>query len=405
MKGMFRTSLRGLAALLMLALLLLSLSGPAMADCGKCVGQKADSKCGKCEPAKKLKLYGDVRIRFEMDKDSDKTDGSQRDDRDRMRGRARFGFTYKQTGKFSFGARLRTGSAMSQQSPHATFGDSFMPKSINVDKLYLKRDCGHLWMWAGKNSFPFWKQNEMFWDDDVTPEGVALGAKLKANDATTFGVNLGKFFLGSSGLSNAWGDKSGFLGAQAVLNWKGESMGVTAAGGMFHFTADEADSTDEGDAAQVMAMDYGIMVFGAKLSLNNFAKPVALGVDFMSNGESYDEDTVARADQTSGYVASVNVGGTKNPGDWRLGFYYANIEEYAVVAPFAQDDWMRWGSSTQTRGSNFKGFEFRFAYAMAPKSNITLRYYSIEGIELRSTDADAVVETGSRIRLDFNTKF
>ena len=44
--------------------------------------------------ANKLKLYGDVRFRTELDRDSKKNDGSMRADRDRFRFRFRFGFKY-----------------------------------------------------------------------------------------------------------------------------------------------------------------------------------------------------------------------------------------------------------------------------------------------------------------------
>jgi len=73
---------------------------------------------------------------------------------------------------------------------------------------------------------------------------------------------------------------------------------------------------------------------------------------------------------------------------------------------FAQDDWMRWDNTltnghSYTRSSNFEGFELNFKYKFTKKFNTTLRFWNIEGIEKTGTD----LETGTRIRLDFNIKF
>jgi len=58
---------------------------------------------------------------------------------------------------------------------------------------------------------------------------------------------------------------------------------------------------------------------------------------------------------------------------------------------------VRWGTSTQTRGSNFKGHEFRFAYGLSSKSDLTTRLYI--------ADAITTVEDGKRFRMDFNKRF
>jgi hypothetical protein len=75
-----------------------------------------------------------------------------------------------------------------------------------------------------------------------------------------------------------------------------------------------------------------------------------------------------------------------------------------VVARLAHDDWLRWGSGTDTRSSNFEGHEFRFAYAFGPSLNVMLRVYSVKGIELESATA-VELEDGNRARLDLNIAF
>ena len=58
----------------------------------------------------KLSFKGDFRFRVEQDWDSRKSDGSYRNDRTRLRYRARFGVTYNYSNWVSFGMRLRTGN-------------------------------------------------------------------------------------------------------------------------------------------------------------------------------------------------------------------------------------------------------------------------------------------------------
>lgn len=66
-------------------------------------------------------------------------------------------------------------------------------------------------------------------------------------------------------------------------------------------------------------------------------------------------------------------------------------------ASFAQDDWVRWGSATQTRGSNLKGHELRFGYGLAKDLNLLARLYLVESI--------TTVEDGKRFRIDLNYSY
>jgi hypothetical protein len=54
---------------------------------------------------------------------------------------------------------------------------------------------------------------------------------------------------------------------------------------------------------------------------------------------------------TDGYVFSARYGSTSSRGDWLAAYYYARIESLAVIASYAQDDWVRWGNGPQTESS------------------------------------------------------
>lgn len=122
-------------------------------------------------------LSADLRLRGEYDWDSKTSGGSPRPDRDRVRIRVRIGLDYPLPRNWQVGGRLRTGEDDSQQSPHITIYDDDNPEGdadIVADRWCLAYGNGRFTAWGGRNTFSFWKQNELFWDDDVTPLGAHL---------------------------------------------------------------------------------------------------------------------------------------------------------------------------------------------------------------------------------------
>ena len=349
-------------------------------------------------PPPRLAIYGDVRLRAESDWDSRQSDGMERADRDRLRVRARIGFNYAYDEHISFGARLRTGNPQDQQSPHQTLGDEFETKGVNFDRAFVKGTWSHGWVWGGKNVSPFWAQNELFWDEDVTPEGVAAGGVFKLGEsAVRLKPTAGYFIIEGSGSSNSFGDKSHMAAAQVALEAPLSRVDLSGAVGYYAFS-DNPATTD----IALADMDYAIWVAGARAVFKT-ARPLSIGVDYMRNVEDY-APTLFNEDQDTGYVFQINLGQLKQRKDWLVGYYYAHIEKFAVVARLAQDDWLRWGSASDTRSSNFEGHELRLAYAFGPSWNVMLRLYDVEGIELESPTAVAL-EDGRRARLDFNIAF
>ncbi len=350
----------------------------------------------------KLKIYGDFRLRLESDWDSQNSSGVERDDRARARVRLRLGLNYKASDLFTLGARLRTGSDDSQQSPHITiidFDDNDTGDAhFNFDKWFLKAKQGAAWGWVGRNGLPIWKPNEMFWDDDVTPAGIAVGYNFDVGGDSKLGVNAGYFSL-PAGMQQFCGNMGH---GQAVLKTSLNAVKLTAAVGVFGM-----DKGDAGDADCALYLrnngerDYTIWVgnLQAKFKVNN--RPLAVGVDYMHNTEDYELTdpgiTTTNQDQTDGWDVYIKYGSTKNKGDWLFGYWYADIEQFAVNSSFAQDDWVRWGSATQTRASDLEGHELRAAYGLGGGMNLVARLYIVEAI--------TSVEDGNRFRLDFNYKF
>ncbi len=346
---------------------------------------------------KNLKFFADFRFRAELDRDSRSSDGTLRDSRDRLRFRARFGFNYQYDERISFGLRLRSGSSEATQSPHITLGDELTPKSFSIDKAFAKVGFEGGSFWLGKNSFPFWKQNEHFWDDDATPEGAAVsyGFSLGQGSAATA---TGGYFVLDTPTSNTFSDQAKLVAGQLALRSAIGAVSVEGAAGYFAFREDP----DEPDP-RLADLDYDIVVLGAKARFNVGERSLDIGLDLMTNVTDY-PTTLFNHDQTTGYVARVRYGGLSNKGDLLFAYYYAHIEKYAVVARYAQDDWVRWGSATATRSSNFSGHELRAALALGSKNTLVARLYVVDGIERESAGATAR-EDGVRFRIDWNIGF
>lgn len=98
---------------------------------------------------------------------------------------------------------MRIGAAKSQQNLQLTLGDSykqFGTLPISFEKIYVK--FNHKWFSSclGKNAFSFEKQNELFWRDNVFPEGISFSGSfnLEGNFINALQVNTGHFMITSN---------------------------------------------------------------------------------------------------------------------------------------------------------------------------------------------------------------
>ncbi len=345
-----------------------------------------------------LTIYGDLRVRYEWDWDSQNAAGVARLDRDRARGRARAGFTYKLGPQWTLGARVRTGNPLSQQSPHLTFhandglNDDF---KVQADRYFIQFKQDALTVWGGRNTTPFWQQNEMWWDEDVTPTGVAATYDAKVPTGTL--TSTGAIVALPDGMKRLNGS---LVGAQLKYVHPVKPSQFTLAGGLYGFHGkDGAQNLRNRNGAR----DYLLGVVSAQWTTPVAdARPLALGVDLIKNFQSYSAADVApfaasQRGERNGYVFSALLGQLKNPYDWQVGYFYAHIETLAVNASYSQDDWARFGSGPQSDVSDFKGHEFRATVMLTKSINVQARLFLV--------DAITSIQDGKRLRVDLNWKF
>ncbi len=350
----------------------------------------------------KLDFEMDYRFRVEQDWDSRKSDGSFRDDRSRMRYRFRTGLKYCHD-NYQFGFRIRTGDPRKQQDPQLTLGQGlkeFGTLPIGFEKVYFKYYTEKLNFWIGKNTFPFEKSNELFWSDNVFPEGVWLQKNwnLSTTWINQFALSGGHFILSSNG-QDLWND--GLMqGVQASFRIFNKKLSFFP--GLFLFR----NIDDIPDGAASFQLNYSILHFGTRWKLIENL-PLKMELDFYSNMEDYNTKSQipeAWKNERNGFVLGLTYGQLDEKGDWKFKATYANLERYAILDYMAQNDWARWDysnyNSPDGRLSNLEGIELVGAYAINKKLNIVCKYYFVDQLKA----IGVFRENGQRIRFDINAK-
>jgi hypothetical protein len=341
-----------------------------------------------------ITFNADLRLRYELDWDSEQSDGSEREDRNRGRLRARFGATFDFSEEWSVGARIRTGSRRSQQSPHLTFASDEGGRDdldFVADRYFIQFKRKEVSGWAGRNTFPFQQQSELFWSPDVTPTGLAGALE------TRIGAGLLRHAIGAFYLPDGGNRLNGQIVAGQI------QYSLAAAGSDWSSSASLYFMNGENGANDLRnrngERDYLIGTLGLRWARRFDTLPVRVDADVFYNFEDYDASDVApfSASDTKeilGYAFTLRVGQLEERSDWLAGYTYAHIETFAVNASYAQDDWIRFGSGAQTDSSDFEGHEIRVGYSLSKNIQLLARVYLVEAI---TTSQD-----GNRFRLDLN---
>ena len=353
----------------------------------------------------RFQYAADFRFRAEQDWDSRKSDGSYRDDRTRFRYRARFGVTYRASDWAAFGLRIRTGYRNKQQDPNITLGDKFNELStvpLGFDKLYFKMKFGWFDAWFGKNSFPFKKLDELFWSDNVSPEGFFARAsfgKTGSGILSHTDLRTGYFIIRSS--NNALSNDSFFTVLQANATLLDNRLNLFPSVYLFK------NIPDIPDGFETYTIDYSVFQFGMDVKLLK-NRDVVLSAEYLYNFRGYANNVNIPdplRDQVNGITTSIRWGKLAEKGDFTIQLFYTYLERFAAVDFMAQNDWARWDysayGSPDGRLTNMKGFQLTAAYQIAKKINMRVRYYNVDQI----IPYGAFIETGQRVRLDFNIAF
>ena len=353
---------------------------------------------------KKLQFSADAKIRFEQDWNSRKSDETYRDDRFRVRFRIRAGLNYSPNDWASFGLRFRTGYAEKQQDPNLTIGDGyheFESVPVGMDKLYFQIRLKYIEGWLGRNTFPFEKQNELFWSDHVFIDGVYLGSK-QVRDAEW--IDSIAYSGGIFTMFNSYGtfDDDSFIGiVQLSTSHLGNRLRIFPT---FYFFNNMPDVPDGNESTR---FDYKIVHLGAKALILEQPK-ISLGIDIYQNLQNYSDNELIPddlKDQRTGIVFNALFGSLDKKGNLAFGLDLTYLERYAAVDFIAQNDWVRWDYSNQGsrdgRLTNYKGISLMTGYKISKMLQVKVRYFTVEQL----IPYGPSLENGDRIRLDLDFKW
>lgn len=316
-----------------------------------------------------VKLFGDVRLRMESDKQT-KQDNTDRK-RDRTRYRARIGASYQANDAWSGKIRLATGTALN--SPHVTWGTAegtSADMNMGVDIAYIAfTGVENLTVIAGKTPLNFWQQTEVFWDTDITAE--AFAAVYQAGPVTLNGAYA---MLVDGGWDTGNDDITAII-AQAVYNTNLSGMKFTGALG--------GAKVDDPDNALALNSDSHTSL-SAQLKGANWR----VGAEYIA-GNADKEDTA--------YVIQSRY---KINDIFGVRAYYYHVEANATLGDglFTQDNF----PSKQTAADNFKGYRLQMDMKVAKNTGIDLRYYVTDIIQ---EGIDDQAKSHDRLQLNVNVKF
>lgn len=309
-----------------------------------------------------ITLKGDVRLRYETINDDSKKNAQGEDyTRDRARIRARLGAEAK-VEDLKAGIRFSTGGA-DPVSGNQTLGDGFQKKDIRLDLAYidfsfLGDSPQEVRTIGGKMEQPLITMpDDLVWDADLTPEGLAAKARF-GNDFATFLLNAeGLYVQERDAKKNATG-----LAGQAAVKFQftpeiGLTLGSTYLAYQNIQGHDVIDWENKNNSYGNSTIAGSVSGSATNKAWANGFTPVMgfaqldvwLGLPLSFYGQAL---TNPKADANkNGYMGGVSLGKAKNPKTFEVGYSYTKLEKDATLGMFTDSD--RWGGGTDGKGSKF----------------------------------------------------
>jgi hypothetical protein len=312
--------------------------------------------------ADSVTVKGDIRYRYET-RDDKSALNAQKETYTRQldRVRARLSAEAKCNDKTKAVVGLSTGQS-DPISGNQTLGDGFAKKEMRLDLAYIEYTAlssGALDVKGvgGKMKNPFMTfQDDLIWDGDATPEGLALKAECGMGMATLM-ANGGYLWL----LERSSRKDTMLYAGQAALklefipevsltlggsyygfrNVKGENV-IAWEGNNSSFGNSTVSGTVSGSTTnKAWATDFTPVVLFAQLELWLMGIPVNLTVQELTNG---DADKLEK-----GHMYGIAIGKAKNPNTFEVGYSYAELEKDATLGALTDSD--RWGGGTDGKGA------------------------------------------------------
>jgi Putative porin len=313
--------------------------------------------------ADSVTIKGDLRYRYETINDDSKKNASKSTyTRERDRVRARLAAEAKANDDLKVVVGLSTGDK-DPISGNQTLGDGGQKKPMMLDLAYLDYSfigdttANEIHGLAGKMKNPFITMNDdLMWDPDLTPEGMALKAQFGGDVVTVYGnagylwlqerdsKSAGTLYAGQGAVKFQFVEEAsltigasyyGFNNVQGydVIDWAGANSG--------YGNTTKNGTISGGVTNKAWASGFTPVVYSASLDLWIAGVPVSIFGQELSNTDA------AKLDQ--GHMYGVSFGKAKNPGSFETGYSYTELQKDATVGMWTDSD--RWGGGTDGKGS------------------------------------------------------
>lgn len=355
----------------------------------------------------KLKLFGDIRFRYNIDLIGSTDILGTEDSREQPQIRARIGAKYQTVLEpLSFGFRLATGGS-TLNSPYNSLETSVGSGAGQVDFIGLDQAYAKLKFLengvfiVGKQGYPFWQQTEQFWDEDIQPEGFTVSYTQLLGSLGNITGSTAYYYIVNNGWRSEFFDNDTLTAWQLVYHGNFERFKPTIA----VTGARIADSNNDQDTipAGSLSTEYypRFYMFSAQLETKKGEATPGFLFGFDYHFSSWKEPM--GDDHNSGFVVQTRIKYEK----FGLRFYYYIIEEASV--PFHGDTIFAQDNFLNSRGGGLAGFEghrLQLDYVFSKNIDADFRIFLSKGqkdnIFAFSEEPEKDI---NRYQLNFNVKF
>ena len=317
--------------------------------------------------ATKTVVSGDVRVRQETIS-IEHNDPERAQDRQRIR--ARVGFVSQVNSDVEAGVRIASGNSNDARSTNQDLDNYFVKKDLWLDRAYVNwhpSDVPGLQLIGGKMAQPWVTEEQLIWDDDINPEGVASLYSHSFGGMELFG-STGAFTLKNNvnGNGNQFTDDlrliSGQLGVHFAIN---DNLKGTVGGSLYHYHLDGAAAplSVNGNTSTQFQLYEGF----ADLEIGGLPLPLKFYGQYVKNANA----NGPQSGDDMGWLVGLK---TKI---WQIGFTYnyRDLDRNAVVGAFTDSDFA--AGTTGSKGSKFqatydiaKNFTFSTTYFMTQSDSV-----------------------------------
>jgi len=367
--------------------------------------------------ASKVVVTGDLRYRYEAIADDTLNAappaGVTAADRYRDRIRARLAVTAKATDNITVGLGLTSAEGNDPRSGNQSLTNVFSKKAIELDLAYFD------WKFAswgnligGKMKTPLVRgAQNLFWDNDITPEGVAF--------TFTRGIWFGSaynFWLQEVGGNEPTVTSDPMIhGAQIGVRMPVGGSTLTLAAHYYDLSASQGrpipqapffnnasnNNTTIGPAATAALLnDYEVFDVLAQFDTTLGSLPFVLWVEAAQNQDPSGvvPGTTIPNDQDTAFSGGFQFGRASNAKTWEFGAMYQKVEKDALFAQLIDSDFAGGFADND-------GFVVRAGYAPVRNWVLNASYFINQRNVERANGAGQTEVGYDRLQLDFNVKF